>query len=1017
MSDEPTLDGDGVDRRTVLRTLSALGVGGAVGGAGAGQVAGSADPEAPTAVDTADASRPVEYVDPFIGTTRADLAQGRDAMPYGNLYPGATVPHGMVQLSPDTRRTTDPADYITHDAGYHYEDAYIDGFSHTHVSGTGCEGLGNFLFQPYVGPFENGTDGTAPTEPHEYTSAFDHADESADPGYYAVTLPDESVDVELTATTRVGLHRYTFPASTESHVVLDAGKNNGTDAPSDVSVEVRDDRTVVGSQTVPNPFCGDTSAFKVHFAAKFSKPFVDHGVWEDGVVDRSESSARGTDVGAVVDYRTAVGDEVVVKTGISYTSVENALANLRAEAPDWDFDGHRQTARDRWSEKLSRVELEGRESEKVVFYTALYNSMKGPTVFDDANGEYLGMDDQVYTADGYTQYQMFSLWDTFRAQHPLLTLVEPEVQVDAVQSLIDMYETGGWLPRWQFVNRYTNTMVSDHATAVIAETYLKGLRDFDVQTGYEAMVHNATQLPPHPLAGDFTVFETSTATGPGSRETVTADVSDALGGEAVVFQFRDPTEDTGGGPQLYDLTLRADGTEVVSFAASDPVESEYFQRGWRVHTSTNGDGELRRITNKDGYYFYRIDGIPEGTTTLEVSMDVQNQREISVAADPPGQTDFSGRIGLAEYTELGYVPHDFQPAVDAAPVWSPTSTTLENAYVDWTLSEVAADLGKRADAERFARRGQSWRNVFDDEYKMFRPRLRDGSFKTPFDPRSWDGFTEGNAVTYQWSALHDTPELVEAMGRDTFEARIEDFLSEFVFPSFYEPYEHYWQGNEPSNHTPYLPNYVDRTDLTQETVQRAMNELYTTGPSGVPGNEDVGQLSAWYVFSAMGFYPVSPASGTYQIGMPAFEEIRVNLSERYYGGGTFTVTVDGPDYDPSQLRYIERATVDGQELTEPTLDHDSVVGGGELSLTVGTEPGTWDVDDPEPVGGERRPTDPDGDGTYEDVDGDGAATYDDVVTLFDGFDDESVRNREKAFDFNGNGRLDHGDLVALMSNI
>lgn len=993
-----------IRRRSVLKGTAALGLGAFTGVQGI-DAAGS---DAPMSVDPATASEPVEYADTFVGTARAAAAgEGGGAMPYPNNYPGATRPHGMVQLSPDTG--------TSNIAGYHHEDDEILGFSHTHVSGTGCFGLGNFLlspttedvtevkreqrelnvtdelsasfwfrtdkapggmtsllrhdhnitplqvwsphnanvvwfsegmgyqtasfdFEPYadgewhhyavtyesgnrvaayvdgeeVASAEDGDDATVGTlatselpwsvggavdnggewftgdmdeatvysrvldeceiraladgesvsgdvlfsysfdgvnspsdgddvaddsgngytgmvygdpEPTDgasgtalsfdgagdgvglslpqLSSTFSHETESAGPGYYSVRLEEYATKAELTATDRVGVHRYTFDDGSDAGFLLDAGYNLGDSGTKSADVELRDERTIVGSQTVPGPFCSGAEPYSVHFAAKFSKPFDEYGTWNGVETSDGSTSASGPDVGAFVRYGDA--SEVIVKVGISYVSRENAMDNLETEVPDWDFDRVEADATETWNDRLGRIEVEGDDANKVKFYTALYHAMLGPTIFEDTNGEYLGMDDEVYTADGYHHYQMFSLWDTFRAEHPLLNIVEPKVQEDAIKSLLDMYEHGGWLPKWEFANRYTNVMIADHATSIIGESMVKGLTEgYDTDLAYEAMYKNSTRMP--------------------------------------------------------------------------------------------GD---------DTYY--------------------------------------AGRLGLDKYTEYGYIPED-----DKGNAGGSVSTTLEGSYNDFAIAQAADLLGKDDDYETFMKRAGFYENVFDPDTKFMRPRLADGSWYSPDDgewkPTDWGGFTEGNSWSYTWHTLQDIGGLVDLMGEETFVERLDHMFDEFVYPSWNDPFTHYWQGNEPSHHAPYLYPFAGQPWKTQEVVQDVMNSLYTTGPGGVPGNEDVGQMSAWYVMSAMGFYAVTPASGSYVIGSPAFETVTINLPDYHYGGGQFVVDTTGAEYDGDRYRYIQNAHLNGDVHRESWFDHADLEDGGELRLHMGTEKNTdWGV--------------------------------------------------------------------------
>jgi predicted alpha-1,2-mannosidase len=995
-----------INRRSVLKGTAALGLGTF---AGLNTARAESRYNDPVSVDQTTAEQPVEYVDPFIGTARAKAAGGGSgAMPYANIYPGPTTPHGMVQLSPDTS--------ISNIAGYHYEDDSILGFSHTHVSGTGCYGLGNFLATPttadiesikgesksplnmtdamsasfwfktdgemlggytsvlrhdrhitplqlrdggntgtlvwfpadagsfmtlsfdfdqytdgswhhYAITYESGSSATIYVDGEEVASttdtvgtlktsqlpwsigaavdrggeyyggnldqviiydralsesqvqalavgeyvaedsaivkyafdeanverisdlaggdqpgivygdptweprrsekslsfdgdddavaielpsldsSFSHESESAEPGYYAVTLQDYDIEAEVTATDRVGVHRYTFPQSESATIALDAAYNLSDSGTKSASVEIRDNRTIVGSQTVSDPFCSGAEAFDIYFAARFSEPFGTVGTWSESGIDNGRS-ATGSDVGAYATYSTTDGEEILVKMGISYVSTENALMNLQEETPGWDFDGVRQDTWEMWNERLGRIEVSGDDDNAVKFYTALYNAMKGPTTFNDVNGEYIGMDDEIYTAEDYTHYQMFSLWDTFRAEHPLLNIVEPQVQMDAIKSLIDMHENGGWLPKWQFVNRYTNVMIADHATSAIAESYVKGLRDYDTEKAYEAMYKNSTQIP-------------------------------------------------------------------------------------------------------------------------------------------GGDTDFGGRWALELYTKYGYVPLDYDDWRASQAV----SITLEDTYCDYAIAQVADEMGKPDDYEKFIERAGFYENVFDPETKWMRPRYSDGSWDSPFEPTDWQGFTEGNSWSYTWHVLQDIAGLADLMGRQRFIDRLDQYFSKFAYPGWDEPFSHYWQGNEPDQHYPYLYNYVWQPWKTQEVVQDVMNQLYTTGPGGIPGNEDVGQMSAWFVMSAIGFYPVTPASGAYVIGSPAFEKVTIHLSEHYYGEDAaeradkkdetesveFVVEANGADYSMDRYRYIQNAHLNGDVHRESWFRHEDLTGGGRLRLNMGTE--------------------------------------------------------------------------------
>jgi predicted alpha-1,2-mannosidase len=816
--------GASFSRRRLLGVVAAVG---ASGFAGTGAAWSEYDPKDPDR----DAD-PVAFVDPFVGTAAASLADADGAMPYGNVFPGPTTPHGMVQLSPDTGFNP---------GGYRYGDTHVEGFSHTHLSGTGCYGLGNFLVTATTGPLRTREGRTAEAAGAEggYRSQFSHDTETAEPGYYSVRLADYDVRAELTASDRVGLHRYTFPETDSGRILFDVTHTLASSAPFmesnpiEGSVEIRDDRTMVGSVTVPLPFCGTlggspTTAsrpIELHAAVRFSRPFDDAGVWAGDVPLDGGRSARGPDVGAYAEYATDDGEQVVVAVGISYVSRANALENLAAEAPDLEFDRVRDRTRAAWNRRLGRIDVEGgTRDRRVTFYTALYHAMMGPTLFEDANGEYVGMDDQVYVAEDYTRYQMFSLWDTFRAQHPLLTIVEPGVQQDAIRSLLGMYEEGGWLPKWAYANRYTNVMIGDHATSVIAESIEKGLDDFDVETAFEAMRKNATETPP------------PTATFEGRQDLA------AYENHGYV-----PHDTVGNGAGI-----------------QDPIPHDYER-------------------------------------------------------------------GFAERT--GYPASYFQ---DSA------SCTLEFAYCDWALSRVAAHLDANDDADRFRRRARSFENVFDPGTCWMRPRNEDGSWMDPFDPTHWPGFTESNSWLYTWSVPHDVDWLVDAVGRERFVDRLDHLFDGFVYPGWDEAFSRYWHGNEPGHHVPYLYNWAGHPWKTQRTTQDVLSSLYAPTPGGIPGNDDVGQLSAWYVLSAMGFYPVAPARGTYQLTTPLFDRVTISLPDQQYDADEFVLSTVGTAAGPR--RYVHRARLDGEPHDRPWFHHDAIADGATIELVVTDSPSAWGSD-------------------------------------------------------------------------
>jgi len=721
------------------------------------------------------------YVNPFIGT---GVCSHLGAMGQANCYPGAVVPLGMVQLSPDTGENI---------AGYAYEDNYIEGFSHTHLSGCGAHGLGNILIMPITGDIK--------TKEKQYKSRFSHANETAYPGFYSVILEDYNIKTELTATYRCGFHKYTFPSTNNAHVLIDVTHTLEDNRPIDASVEIINHEIITGYVTIPFPFGGGITPYTppytpytTYFAAKFSIPFSSYGVWNGGTLYPDSNSRRGRDIGAYVNYSTLADSIIEAKVGISYVSEEQALLNLNTEIPDWDFNKTKYDANMAWNDILSTLTVEGKtEDQKTIFYTALYHSFLMPNIFNDVNGKYIGFDDEIHTVENYTCYATFSLWDTFRSEHPLLTLVQPDRQSDMIKSLINIYEQGGWFPRWPFLNRYTNCMIGDHATVVIVDSYLKGIIDFNISKAYEGMKKNAMELSPN-------VYE--------------------------------------------------------------------------------------------------------------------------------------GRTDLQYYKKLGYVPYG------KISQYQSVSKTLEYAYDDWCLAQIAKMLDKNNDYELFLERSQNYKNLFDPFTKFMRPKYCTGLWKILFFPSSWIGFTEGNSWTYTWFIPHDIQGLISLMGKERFSKRLDYFFSKFVYPSWFRPFSHYWHGNEPDQHVPYLYNYVSQPWKTQHTVRRIMDELYGTGQDGIPGNDDCGQLSSWYVFSAMGMYPVCPGNTTYQIGSPIFEKITLHLDNQYYSGGDFVIIAHNVSKDN---KYIQSATLNDEPLKRTWIKHSEIVNGGSLIFRMGSNPSNWGV--------------------------------------------------------------------------
>ncbi|HHA2401266.1 TPA: GH92 family glycosyl hydrolase [Stenotrophomonas maltophilia] len=733
------------------------------------------------------ADKAYAWVDPFIGT-------GGE----GHTYPGATVPFGMVQLSPDTRMQPREKAYGWA-AGYRYDDSSIVGFSHTHFSGTGHSDLGDILLMPFTG--SPGLERGDPEKPRSgYASRFRHDDEKAEPGYYAVTLDDYKVRAELTTSTRVGVHRYAFPKGTDAKVLLDM-RTSMYDYPGKVlwsRVRVRADGTVTGFRETR----GWAPGRQLYFAMRFSRPLAGHELHntEQDIVYKGVPPPGEKDPSqrAQIEGRQLVGTfafgkldaPLVVKVAISPVSEAGAIANLDAEVADFDFDRVRAQAKQEWTQALSVLDIDAPEHARRSAYTALYHTLLGPTLFMDADGQYRGSDNAVHKADGFTNYSTFSLWDTYRALHPLLTLVQPEKRnSDFVNSMLAHHEHSpyGMLPVWSFHGLEDWCMIGYHAVPVIADAYVKGIRGFDADKALKAMVETANYGP-------------------------------------------------------YD--------------------------------------------------------------------------------------------GIAQYRELGYVPIDEEG--EAA------SKTLEYAFDDWTIARMAQAMGKGDIAATFDKRAANWRNAFDKDTGFMRARKRDGSFRTPFDPSAsgyGTDYTEGNAWQYSWYVPQDVAGLAAAHGgSDKLLARLDEVFNAKVDPSIFEHMEDitgligwYAHGNEPSHHVAYLYSYAGQPWRTQARLKQIMDTQYADRPDGLAGNDDVGQMSAWYVFTALGFYPVAPGSGEYILGRPFLPKTAMRLPN----GKTFTIVADGLD---DRHTYVGSVSLNGKPLQRTFLRHDEILAGGELRFSMQAEP-------------------------------------------------------------------------------
>ncbi len=636
-------------------------------------------------------------------------------------------------------------------------------------------------------------------------------------------LKDYDVKAELTVTKRTGMHKYTFPESEDAHILIDLGYIIGS-APKEKShLEFKNNNTILGYKIAQEA--------TVYFVAEFSKPFDAYGTW-DGNYKTPESSASvfpyksaesGSSIGAFVNYRTYENEVVYVKIGISYTSIEGARKNLEAEIPDWDFTRVRNEAKKTWNTELKKLEVKGQdEDQKQIFYTAVYHSLLAQGISNDVDGKYFGMDGKIHIAEDYDFFPSFLCWDTYRSEHPLLTLMEPDHINDMIKSIVAKTKNYGWLPAQHHRNVFGQGMVGDHLVPIITDAYMKGFRDYDVDFIYEAMLEKATKEPPPP---------------------------------------QDPSE---------------------------------------------------------------------------------------------------GRSGLKYYLELGYVPVD--KVTESVP------NTLELAYNDWCIAQMAKELGKTEDYSTFLKRAEYYKNLFDKSTNFMRPKKQDGnwleacngapaeiikngdhSYYSCFDPllvgrRPNRHYTESNAWQYIWSVQHDANGLIDLFGSNegNFIHKLDSLFA--ISPEISPPkyvgvvgtIGQYVHGNQPSHHVGYLYNYAGEPWKTQEKVRQVMENLYRTGPGGICGNEDMGSLSSWYVLSAMGIYPVSPGQNIYIIGSPLFDEVRLELNAPYEKG-EFIVRANN---NSKENKYIQSATLNGKPLNKTWISHSDIVNGGIIVFEMGSEPNT-----------------------------------------------------------------------------
>lgn len=698
------------------------------------------------------------YVNTFIGTGG-----------HGHTYPGATMPFGMMQLSPDTR-----LEGWDGCSGYHYSDNYIYGFSHTHLSGTGVSDYGDILLMPTNKiNFNNGADGEA-----GYGDYFSHDQESASPGFYKVHLDSTNIDVELTVTQRAGMHKYTFPSSENQIVILDLIHR---DKVLDAKIDKISDTEIQGYRH-SEAWATDQRLF---FSIKTSHPFDD--MLQSPPVQGMPGGRK-----AALQFKNPNNEPVYISIGISAVDEVGAKNNRETEIASKTFEQLKTEASDVWEKQLEKIVVESKDVDiKTNFYSALYHTMIAPNLYQDVDGRYRGMDLEIHQTTDFDYYTVFSLWDTYRAAHPLYTIIEQDRTNDFINTFLAKYDEGGILPIWDLSGNYTGCMIGYHGVPVIADAYLKGIRNYDTEKALKAMIHSATR----------------------------------------------------------------------------------------------------------------------------------------------------NHLGLESYQTTGFIPVEEES--------ESVSKTLEYAYDDWTIAQMANEMGLSKEQITFSQRAQSYKNVFNPETGFMQGRFRNTWFG-PFDPFEVNfNYTEANAWQYSLYVPQDISGLMEMMGgKAKLEAHLDQLFTAESKTSGRDQADitgligQYAHGNEPSHHMAYLYNFVNKPHKTQEKVHQILTELYTNEPDGVSGNEDCGQMSAWYIFSSLGFYPVTPGSNQYIIGAPLIEKASINLED----GKTLTITAADVS---EEKKYISDVLLNGASLGRSFLYHQEIIAGGTLEFMMSTTPTTWGTTDAE----------------------------------------------------------------------
>lgn len=705
---------------------------------------------------TSQKENPVDFIDPFIGTGF-----------HGHTYPGATVPFGAVQLSPDTRAGNWDAC-----AGYHYDDSTLTGFSHTHLSGTGCIDLGDLLIRPTTQTVDPSR------QPMYAPAAFRHEDEKAEAGYYAVLLHEEGIRAELTATAHTGVHRYAFPKESTPTVIVDLKHSLDNEHIYESSLQVVNPHEMTGMRNTR----GWSDNQRIYFVIQCSQPF-EKATLVSNQKALEGKEAEGTDLQALLKFKDHTSEPIVMKVGLSIVSVENARENLQAEVEGFDFDAVKQAAYHTWNDAVSAIKVEGgTEEQKTNFYTALYHSMVVPNVVSDVNGQYRRHDQTIgQLPQGAVQYSTFSLWDTFRAWNPMMTLIDTTLVTNMIHSFLHIYDASGELPLWPLSAGETGTMIGYHSASVIADAYMKGIRGFDAEKALEALV----------------------------------------------------------------------------------VSSEKNQKG----------------------------------------------------------ADY--------YISKGFIPSNIKK--------ESISCLLEFAYDDWCIAQLAQALGKQEIYDTYIRRSQQYLNIFDGATRFFRPKRMDGNWETPFNPNEVGrAYTEATAWQYRFFVPHDVNGMVQLFGgKEAFTSALDDIFhtdaqvdGDLVdITGLIGQYAH---GNEPSHHIAYLYNYIGQPWKTQAMTRRLLDEMYAPTPEGIVGNEDCGQMSAWYILSSLGLYAVCPGSNEFTFTTPLFEKATLQLAN----GKTLTITANHPEKN----LYIHKVELNGKEIETNFVTYEQLMGGGELHFSLTDQP-------------------------------------------------------------------------------